>query len=235
MPSSTIRREQSVERHLLAAAEFIAVAESGDAKRAAYEHAADEILAAQEEDPKLSLREIDRRLGRVSPYASKLVRWRKSGAQEPHPFGGEEREESRIRWQAKRAASERPDAFVEAYRQAPPAAQQQISTQLAQEPTVRIAVRKRDTETTSQRQPSPVKSRADHTLYEFESRLVSARRDLREALALVDKLDAAGDDEDILALLRDCEGLLSAATEAYTSGKSIDTWAWELYERSGDR
>jgi len=234
MSEETVRREQDAEAHLLAAAEFIAIAESGDAERSAYEHAAIEIEAAMQDDPSLTQREVGRRIGKSDHYVRRLLR-----ALAIASDGGE----FRVDWQrgairrqdvVEHVANKRPEAFAAAFDQAPPEAKRQIIERIAESPELRVEVRKRDNETTAKRRPSPVQPRTDHNLYEFESRLVSARRDLREALALIDRIDSPGDDEDILDLLRDCEGLLSAAAEAYRSGKSIDTWAWELYERSAD-
>jgi hypothetical protein len=234
MPTSTVDREQGVERHLAAAAEYIAIAEAGDAARAAYTHAADEIIAAKEEDPKLSNVEIARRLKKSDFWVRTLIRWRNDRSP-GSPFSRDTPEaKGRGVVEVQKIARERPKDFAAAFEQAPPAARKAIAKQISKAPEVRAEARKRDVEAETKRKPSPVKPRTDHDLYEFESRLVSARRDLRDALALVDQVDASGDDEDILDLLRDCEGLLSAVAEAYRSGKSIDTWAWELYERSAD-
>jgi hypothetical protein len=63
-------------KHLEAAAAYIAVAESGDAKRAAYEQAADEILAAQGEDPKLTQRQIGAAIGKSQTWVRELLLWR---------------------------------------------------------------------------------------------------------------------------------------------------------------
>jgi hypothetical protein len=67
----------AADKHLAAAAEFIAIAESGDAKRLAYEKAADEILAAQAADPSLTQIAITRRLGKSRDWISLLLKWRR--------------------------------------------------------------------------------------------------------------------------------------------------------------
>jgi hypothetical protein len=64
-------------KHLEAAAAYIAVAESGDAKREAYKKAADEILAALAEDPKLTQKQVAGQIGRREPWVSELLTWRK--------------------------------------------------------------------------------------------------------------------------------------------------------------
>jgi hypothetical protein len=239
MPSHTVDREQSAEAHLLAAAEYLAIAESSDATRAAYEHAADEIIAAQKEDPTLSNVQVGRRLKRSERWVRDLLRWRPTASDSnPSPFtraaraahGATNPDDST----AKKVARERPDAFVKAFEQAPPEAKRQIAQRISRAPEVRSEARRRDVEAEQQRQPSPVQPRTDHALYEFEGRLVSARRNLREALALVDGIDSPGDDEDIIELLGMLKELVAANEDAYRSGKSLDTWAWELYERSAE-
>ena len=70
----------SVTQHLEAAAGFIAVAESGDAKREAYVKAADEIIAAQAEAPTLTQAQIGERLGKGSHWVGTLLAWRKDPA-----------------------------------------------------------------------------------------------------------------------------------------------------------
>jgi hypothetical protein len=68
----------SAKSHLEAAAAYIAVAESGDAKREAYVKAADEILAAQAEDPKLTRRQIGESIGKSQTWVTELLGWRTS-------------------------------------------------------------------------------------------------------------------------------------------------------------
>lgn len=75
--------------HLERAKEFIAVAESGDAKIEAYRRAADEIRAAQSADPTMGLRAIGERLGRSRNWVGTLVTWRTSVTDpDTPPFGG---------------------------------------------------------------------------------------------------------------------------------------------------
>ena len=62
--------------HLKAAAAYIAAAE-GD-KRAAYKRAADEIKAAQKDDPSLTLTEIGRRIGKSRDWVRTLLAWREA-------------------------------------------------------------------------------------------------------------------------------------------------------------
>ena len=72
--------------HLETAAAYIAVAESGDSKRLAYEKAADEILAAMTENPMLTVMEIGAHLGKGRDWVAKLLKWRKEGDRDLLPF-----------------------------------------------------------------------------------------------------------------------------------------------------
>lgn len=236
MPSSTVDRSgRGVEGHLAAAAEYIAIAESGDAEKSAYEHAADEIIAAMGEDPSLTFSEVDRRLNKSgkSDYSGKLVRWRKSGRTSTSPWARTERSHQ-DGVATRKVAREHPDLYVEAFRQAPAEARQQIAREISRAPEVRAEARRHDVETEQRRQPNAPSKTTNHTLFEFESKLVGARRYLRDALALVDGIDQPGDDEDVLELLTMLKQLVDVVDEAYRSGKSLDTWAWELFERSAD-
>jgi len=64
------------EQHLEAAADYIAVAEAGDAKRLAYEKAADAILAAMAADESLTQRSVGERLGKSRQWVGDLLGWR---------------------------------------------------------------------------------------------------------------------------------------------------------------
>lgn len=78
-----------MDNHLERAREYIAIAESSDAKREAYQRAADEIIAWVHDDPTRSYRDVDRQIGKAEGYAGRLVRWRTNEAQAHHlPFGG---------------------------------------------------------------------------------------------------------------------------------------------------
>lgn len=68
---------RSADTHLEAAAAYIAVAESADSKRVAYQKAADEILAALAADPSLSQREAARRIGKGHTWLVDLLAWRR--------------------------------------------------------------------------------------------------------------------------------------------------------------
>ena len=67
------------------AREFLAIAESGDAKREAYKRAAEEIAAHKAEtgDSDASLA---RMIGRKQPFVSKLLKWRDTGFAAATPF-----------------------------------------------------------------------------------------------------------------------------------------------------
>lgn len=91
--------KSAAERLLTEATAFIAVAESGDAKIAAYTKAADRIIKAQEKDPQLSQRLIGERIGKSGDWVSKLVRWRTNGDYNRHPpFGGPDSREAQRRF-----------------------------------------------------------------------------------------------------------------------------------------
>ena len=238
MPSSTVGRRRDAEGHLAAAAEYIKIAESGDAERSAYEHAALEIEAAMEDDPGLTHAVISKQLGKSRDFVGRLLRSlaraRAEGTQFSVDWGrgshSTKKEEQQV---LNRLAREQPKEFVRLFEQAPPAARKAIAKEIAKAPEVRIEARLRDQDEPVRR-PSPVKKGTQQTLYQFESHLVSARRNLREALALVAEMTQPGDDEDIIDLLSMLKGLVEANAEAYRSGKSLDDWAWELYERSSD-
>lgn len=119
MAQAKTTQDQTVEQHLASAAEDMAIAESGDARRAAYERAADHIIAAQKANPVLTLREIDRRLSWSDGRASKLVRWRTSEGSSPTPFmtpGHQVRSDTAV---ARRVARERPGDLVKAVLEGP--------------------------------------------------------------------------------------------------------------------
>lgn len=235
MPEGTLDRYgQGVDAHLAAAVEFIAIAESGDAERSAYEHAADEIKAAMDEDPTLSQQAVADRVGKSRRWVRDLVQWRTSG-QRGAPFADPENPSKRSAARdAERIAAERPDAFADAYEQAPPEAKRRIAERISHAPEVRSEARKRDHEAEQRRRPESIPPRADTALFNFEQRLVGARRYLRDALDLVNGIDQPGDDEDILELLGMLKQMVDAVDESYRSGQSLEAWAWELYERSAD-
>lgn len=71
-----------------------------------YARAADEIIAAQKDDPTLSGREVARRLERSETWVRTLVQWRTSAqdpAQHPRPFSGPVENEARYDRQARTA------------------------------------------------------------------------------------------------------------------------------------
>lgn len=69
-----------------------------------YARAADEIIAAQKEDPQLGQREIAERLGRGVRWVNTLVQWRTSVSDPEHPpFGGPAENEARYDRQARTA------------------------------------------------------------------------------------------------------------------------------------
>ena len=104
----------AAERHLSAAASHIAVAESGDVKRAAYEKAADEILAAQAKDPNLSQAEVGRRISKSPTWVKELLGWRRRPPEDdrPTPWARDPENDFRARHEAKKVPT-RPEDRVE--------------------------------------------------------------------------------------------------------------------------
>jgi hypothetical protein len=68
--------KSNADKHLKVAASYIAVAESGDAKRLAYEKAADEILAAKAEDSSQTNVAVGQQIGKSEGWVRTLLRWR---------------------------------------------------------------------------------------------------------------------------------------------------------------
>lgn len=221
----------NVERHLDAAREYIAIAESGDATRAAYAHAADEILSAQQSDSALTYASIARSLGRSHKYVVTLVRWRQSGSETATPFshgGQSEHRRGSDRAATKRIARERPADFAEAFEQAPAEARREIAKQIAKSPDVRVEVAKHEADVVHK--PTPGRKTDKHVLWEFEADLDAAYRKLRQAFEKLGGVDQPGDSEDILAQIERLRQIVDVIDEAYRTGKSIDTWAAELWE-----
>lgn len=95
----------TIDRRLNAAKKYIA---KGDEF---YEKAADEIVAAQKEDPTLSYPEIGRRVGKSRTWVRTLVQWRTSGMTSPTPHAREENAHQDIT-STRRVARERPEEFA---------------------------------------------------------------------------------------------------------------------------
>jgi hypothetical protein len=77
---STIVVTTEAQRHLARAKRYVASADQN------YRRAAEEIIAARDADPSLSLRAIDRALGKSNGYSGALVRWYTAGGSALHPF-----------------------------------------------------------------------------------------------------------------------------------------------------
>jgi hypothetical protein len=99
----------SAKTHLEAAAAYIAVAESGDAKREAYVKAADEILAAQADDPELTQAEVARRLGKGKDWVSRLLMWHQGDRSGATPFARDPENDFRARSEAKKVPTRHED------------------------------------------------------------------------------------------------------------------------------
>lgn len=79
----------AAEQHLSTAKRHITIAEARDAKKAAYEMAADEILAAKAEDSTLTQAEIGRQVGKSQDWVSRLLIWRNEEDRTDGPFVGQ--------------------------------------------------------------------------------------------------------------------------------------------------
>jgi transposase len=73
---------KSAEQHLAKAREYVARGEEF------YRKAAEEIVAAMQDDPTLSSRQIAELLGRSKTWVNDLVRWDTSGREADTPYGG---------------------------------------------------------------------------------------------------------------------------------------------------
>ena len=231
MPSSKVDRRRGKKKdHLAAAADYIA---KGDDF---YLKAADEVAAWLDEDAGRTQKQAAEGVGKSIRWVQTLlknraIRLANSDADVTQPIDWD-RGSHGTKAEFERTVAEKPERVAEAIEKAPPEAKRKIAEQVSKDPDVRAAARKRDIEDHEKREPEQVPPRDDSVLFQFESKLVSTRRLLREAIALVDQIDQPGDDEDIIETLNMIEQLAQAAREAYTSGKSLDTWAQELYERS---
>lgn len=85
MAQSQTTHEQD---HLALAREYIAIAESQDAKREAYQKAADEIVEAQKT---MGYRAIATAVGKSDHWVKTLVQWRTSGTPGSTPFANKDR------------------------------------------------------------------------------------------------------------------------------------------------
>jgi hypothetical protein len=239
VPHRNVDDPRTAQQHLDAAREYIAVAESEDAKRTAYEHAADEVLAAMAADPTLGPKAIGKQIGKSHEWVRKLLRWRTSANPSWSPFTRDAREHagdaSPDDSTARKVARERPAVFAKAYEDAPVEARREIARQIAADPEIRVEARKQDAAAEAARRPSPVPPRGDLTLYQFEARLSTAYGALKQALELLGEVNQPGDDDDVLAAIHRIRQMADVIEEAYRTGKSLDTWAAELYEGRAER
>jgi len=120
----------SVESHLAAATEFIAIAEAADSSSVAYRKAAEEIQAAMDEDATLTQEKVAGRLGKTQRYVGRLLdalrRARLSGEFRVDWGSGSNRRAD----VAAKTATERPEEFAAAFRQAPPEAKREIAERI---------------------------------------------------------------------------------------------------------
>jgi hypothetical protein len=222
------------ETHIESAIKYVKIAESEDASIAAYEQAADSIMAAQKADPTLSLSEISRRMGRGHDYAGSLVRWRTSESRThkaSSPFARtEDYSNKRSTATVNRVANEDPDKYVKAYEEASPEAKRKIAEKISKDPAIKHETIKRLTSIKPNTNVRTVKTGLALTLMEFQSKLYSAEGALRKALEIIGSVDQPGDDENIIQRIADIKRLAGFIDEVYQEGKARDTWGWELFE-----
>lgn len=123
--------------HLAKAKEYIAIAESGDAKIEAYKRAAVEIRESGATQQKVAST-----LGRNQSWVQRLLAWDRDYADAdnpPRPFGGAAENEARYQRTDRRkvedAIKERPKAVAEAIAKAPAEVQRKIADELVKQPT----------------------------------------------------------------------------------------------------
>lgn len=125
--------------HLAKARDYIAIAESGDAKNAAYMSAAIEIR-----DASVSIREAQDFLGKNKEWVRRLLKWAEKfewGGEDPShpPFGGPEENEARYERADRRKVediiSERPEIVAEAIAKAPAETQRKLADEIVKRPT----------------------------------------------------------------------------------------------------
>jgi hypothetical protein len=183
------------EQHLAKAKEY---ADRGDAF---YEKAADEILAAKEEDPTLSNGAIGERLGRSGSWVGDLVRWRTSGHPDVRPFAGSR--EARLRSETRKLLRDEPTEAAALVAEAPPKTRRAIAHELAR------ATERDETEARERRVREHGKEWHDYTS-EALRLLSESRRLIKDAHAAV--MSARRTDQ-----LTDERRKLIAASAAITS------------------
>lgn len=174
------------EQHLAKAKDYVAIAEAGDSKIAAYYKAAGEIAAAQKADHTLTLREVDQRNRWSNGYASKLVRWLTSGAV-GSPFGGEEIVERDNRARTKKLLREAPpEQIAEMLNEPEVRAKVSRAQEIAHE---KIERRARTAEREALGPETDDALRGQQILRDAEAELFKARRALIETLRLLNNVD----------------------------------------------
>lgn len=124
------------------AREYIAIAESGDAKLAAWHRAAQAIVNWLDVDQTRSQRLAAQQLQRSQNFVGTLVRWHTSEPDAVHPpFGGPSENEARYeradRRKVEDAIRERPEAVAAAIAKAPAEVQRKLADEIVKQPTER--------------------------------------------------------------------------------------------------
>ena len=137
---------REAEKHLDKAVKLFAKGDSF------YGQAADEIIAAQKSDPKLTKAEAGRRIGRSREWVGKVVSWRQDEGSAPTPFAEPGRDTPDVRG-AKRILAEAPMEQVEQMVAALPKERQQ-KIAAAADPTGYAAARVAENERVKSQTPA---------------------------------------------------------------------------------
>lgn len=239
---------QSAERHLVNARDYVARGEDF------YRKAAAEIVAAQEADPTLSQREIGEWFGRGKTWVGDIVRWHTSGQHAPPtPYS---RDVAKVEnTTAKRVLRDStPKQVEEIVASLPREAVERVARAVTKAPEARVAVTKAlDEHYTERAETRKTRSRAkdverkggedEFERHQHEQRLAEvvdvvrgATSGLRFAASQVREIELSEKDsavsEELLVLLDEASGFISMLT-ACLRGEAVDDEA--LAALIGDR
>lgn len=213
------------ERHLELAATHIAVAESGDAKRAAYEKAADEILAARVADSDLSLREVGRRIGKSDHWVRTLLTWA-AAPESQTPFARDPENDFRARHEERKIPTEPADrlAMAKTLLEDPKVVEGVLATPSVASRRVENAVHEKNV---GREREVERRRRAEHEMAEASAPPLSAHmaRMVRQIHEWAGGLAALVDDLDELPAGRGRE-LVAEAIEDL--GREVERWRAKL-------
>ncbi len=216
--------------HLERAREYLAIAESGDAKREAYKAAAEEIAAHKEETGEANTR-IATRISKDEGFVRRLLRWRDAGCPEgttpftmADPSGSlptDRASVSHTRRVLREADAEEVERIVESL---PPAARRRLAAA-----TDRVEDRTR-------RLPRPDAMDAperSHAYVGIDGRLATATNELRRAIDAARQHEWSGEERELLEeRVAELRQLLTLIELAVTDTADVD-WDAELANLTG--